>query len=323
MIPAPRGPLVRAAQPLAELSGPTMGVSWSLKASGGAASPERLRVTVQDALDAVVAQMSQWEIASDITRFNTAPAGSRHRLPADFARVLACALEIAEETGGAFDPTLGAMTELWGFGAQAWSGAVPEPPKASAAGAAGGYRRLVQHDGLWVQPGGLRLDLSGIAKGYGVDKAAEALGALGVESFLIEAGGELRGQGLRPDGQPWWARLEPPRPQFRPDIRIALPGWSVATSGDYRRGFVAGGRRYGHTFDPASAAPVEGGVISATVLDPSCMRADALATALTVMGADAGLAFANSREIPALLVVEGTDGLTLLASAAWTGLEVE
>lgn len=298
-----------------------MGVSWSLKASGGAASPERLRAVVQDALDAVVAQMSQWEIASDITRFNTAPAGSRHRLPADFARVLACALEIAAATGGAFDPTLGAVTELWGFGAQVWSGGVPDASAAAQAGAASGYGRLTFEDGALIQPGGLRLDLSGIAKGYGVDKAAEALEAAGAASFLLEVGGELRGQGLRPDGQPWWVGLDTPRPAFRPDISIALPGWSVATSGDYRRGFEAGGRRYSHTFDPATGSPVAGGVISATVLDPSCMRADALATALTVMGAEAGLAFADRTDLAALLMVEEPNGIRLHASSAWTELE--
>lgn len=265
--------------------------------------------------------MSQWEIASDITRFNTAPAGSRHRLPTDFARVLACALEIAAETGGAFDPTLGAVTELWGFGAGGWSGGVPAPAAAADAGAACGYRRLVLHDGLAVQPGGLRLDLSGIAKGYGVDKAAEALKALGATSFLLDVGGELRGEGLRPDGQPWWVRLEPPRPGFRHDIRVALPGWSVATSGDYRRGFEAGGRRYSHTFDPATGAPAAGGVVSTTVLDPSCMRADALATALTVMQAQAGMAFADDKGVPALMVLDKAGRLDLHASTAWTRLE--
>jgi thiamine biosynthesis lipoprotein len=321
VIPAPRGALVRAVHPLVELSGPTMGVSWSLKASGGPVSPERLRVAVQDALDTVVAQMSQWEIASDITRFNTAPAGSRHRPPADFARVLGCALEIAQATGGAFDPTLGAVTELWGFGARAWSGNAPAPAPAAEAAAASGYRHLVMEDGAIVQPGNLRLDLSGIAKGYGVDKAAEALRAAGAASFLLEVGGELRGHGLRPDGQPWWVSLESPRPGFRPDLRIALPGWSVATSGDYRRGFEVGGRRYSHTFDPKTGAPIDGGVISATVLDPSCMRADALATALTVMGLETGIAFANRSHLAALLMVEGPDGVTMHASAVWTGLE--
>jgi thiamine biosynthesis lipoprotein len=321
VIPAPRGALVRAAAPLVELSGEAMGVTWSLKASGGRASPERLRTAVQSALDGVVRQMSQWELASDLTRFNVAPAGSRHRLPAEFARVLVCALEIARDTDGAFDPTLGAATELWGFGASAWSGAAPGEAAAADAHAAGGWRRLVFEDGVAVQPGRLRLDLSGIAKGFAVDQAAEALTALGLGAFLLEVGGELRGQGLRPDGQPWWVSVEAPRAGFQPDIRVALPGWSVATSGDYRRGFTAGGRRYSHTFDPATGAPLRGEVVSATVLDASCMRADALATALTVMGVEAGLAFADARRIPALLVAECDGRLTLCPSAAWGELE--
>lgn len=299
-----------------------MGVTWSLKASGGHALPADLRAAVQDALDGVVRQMSQWEIASDITAFNVAPAGSHHRLPDDFARVLACALDLARETGGAFDPTIGASTELWGFGATAWSGGAPGLEAANDAQAAGGWKRLAFDDGVAVQPGGLRLDLSGIAKGFGVDKAAEALIALGAGAFLLEVGGELRGHGLRADGQPWWVGIDAPRPGFQHHIRVALPGWAVATSGDYRRGFEAAGRRYSHTLDPATGAPIAAGVVSATVLDPSCMRADALATALTVMGPEAGLAFANDRHIPALLISDADGGpLTLHPSAAWRELE--
>lgn len=324
MIPAPRGALVRAVHPLVELGGETMGTTWSLKATGAAASPSRVRVVVQDALDGVVSHMSQWETASHLTRFNVAPAGARQVLPADFARVLACALEIAAETGGAFDPTLGAATELWGFGSAAWSGTVPEPEALARAGGAGWRRLSLARDGGLVQPGGVRLDLSGIAKGFAVDKVAEALLAMGVASFLIEVGGELLGHGLRPDGQPWWASLEPPRPGLRHDIRIALPGWAAATSGDYRRGFEAGGRRYSHTFDPATGAPLADTgerVVSASVLDPSCMRADALATALIVMGPGAGLAFADRKGVPALLIVEGERGLDLRPSRAWAELE--
>jgi thiamine biosynthesis lipoprotein len=240
--------------------------------------------------------------------------------------VLGAALEIAELTGGAFDPTLGAVTELWGFGASVWDGGLPAAQAAAQARLSTGFRRLRLEPGGWLtQPGGLRLDLSGIAKGFGVDKAADALSALGVKAFLLEVGGELHGAGLRPDGHPWWLAIDPPRPGFEADIRIALPGWSAATSGDYRRGFEAGGRRISHTFDPATGEPAEGRggrrVASATVLDPSCMRADALATALTVMGADAGLAFADRRGVPALLILEDQDGLHVRASAAWAELE--
>lgn len=311
---------------MVEVGGQTMGTTWSLKAAGGGGSPEVLRQAVQGALDTVVVQMSQWELGSNLTRFNTAPAGSRHLLPAEFAAVLACAVEIAQMTDGAFDPTLGAVTELWGFGSTFWSGALPSAAAAEQARAATGWRRIaLEADRSIIQPGGLRLDLSAIAKGFGVDHAAQALLALGVGAFLLEVGGELRGEGLRPDQQPFWVALESPRPAFKTEIRIALPGWSIATSGDYRRGFEAGGRRFGHSFDPATGAPVESGAgprtISATVLDPSCMRADALATALMVMPAEHGLALANRHQLAALLIVEDDERFDIQPSAAWAAME--
>jgi hypothetical protein len=120
------------------------------------------------------------------------------------------------------------------------------------------------------QPGGLRLDLNGIAKGFAVDQVAAALDRAGARSYLVEVGGELRGTGAKPDGQPWWVELERP-PTANDGLRtlVALHGLSVATSGDYRRFFEHDGRRYAHTLDPATAAPVAHATVSVTVLDPA------------------------------------------------------
>ena len=264
----------------------------------------------QRELDAVVREMSPWEPLSDLSRCNRAAAGTWTALPPAFAQVLRCALEIAEATDGAFDPTLGALTDLWGFGPRPFSGAPPEASEVARVREAAGWRRVTLDGDRLFQPGGLRLDLNGIAKGFAVDQVAAALDRAGARSYLVEVGGELRGTGAKPDGQPWWVELERP-PAANDGVRtlVALHGLSVATSGDYRRFFEHDGRRYAHTLDPATAAPVANPTAGVTVLDRSCMRADAYATALTVMAPDAALAFAAAHGLAAMILARGPLGV--------------
>jgi thiamine biosynthesis lipoprotein len=293
------------------LAGQTMGTTWSVKlVAQPAADVQGLAAMVQRALDAVVAQMSLWEPLSDLSRYNRSAAGSWTRLPADMAAVVRRAIAVAEATHGAFDPTLGALTDLWGFGPRPFPGEPPPREATLAALGSSGWKRLVLDGDALFQPGSLRLDLNGIAKGFGVDQAAQALERAGVRSYLVEVGGELRGTGAKPDGQPWWVELErPPTANDALQTVVALHGLSVATSGDYRRFFDHDGRRYAHTLDPASGAPGDHGVVSVTVLARTCMDADAWATALTVMGPEAALAFATAHDLPALIVSRAAKGL--------------
>jgi thiamine biosynthesis lipoprotein len=157
------------------------------------------------------------------------------------------------------------------------------------------------------QPGGMAIDVCGIAKGYAVDCLADLLRRRGIGNFLVEIGGELRGEGMRPDGNPWWVAVEAPRagPIMREEETvIALHGLSVATSGDYRRHHSRGGKRISHIIDPRIGYPAANSVVCVTVLHQRCMRADALATALFVLGEEHGVAFASARSIPALFMVE-------------------
>lgn len=300
----PVGGAVRA------FGGETMGTTWSAKAVLPATVDlAALEAMIQRALDAVVAQMSPWEPLSDLCRYNRAPAGSWIRLPEATLTVLRRAIEVAETSDGAFDPTLGALTDLWGFGPRPFSGAPPEPSAIAAQREAGGWKRLTLDGEALFQPGGLRLDLNGIAKGFGVDQAAAALDRAGVKSYLVEVGGELRGTGAKPDGQPWWVELErPPSANDAEKTLVALHDLAVATSGDYRRFFDHEGRRYAHTLDPATGAPVTHPTVSVTVLAQDCMSADAWATALTVMTPDAALAFAAKRDLAALIVSRAASG---------------
>jgi thiamine biosynthesis lipoprotein len=303
------------------LAGQTMGTTWSVKlVAPPTADPDALAAMAQARLDHVVREMSPWEPHSDLSRYNRSPAGSWTALPPAFAQVLRCAVEIADQTEGAFDPTLGALVDLWGFGPRPFSGAPPEAADITRAREAAGWRRLVLDGDALFQPGGLRLDLNGIAKGFAVDQVAAALDRAGARSYLVEVGGELRGTGAKPDGQPWWVELERPpvapareRPPLRPvgeGLRtvVALHGLAVATSGDYRRFFEHDGRRYAHTLDPATAAPSASGAVSVTVLHASGMRADAYATALTVMDPDAALAFAAGHGLAALILAASSRG---------------
>lgn len=295
--------------------GATMGTTWAVKAVLPATTNlPALEAMVQRALDAVVAQMSPWEPLSDLSRYNRAAAGSWTMLPAATAAVLRRAIEVAEQSAGAFDPTLGALTDLWGFGPRPFSGKPPLADDIAPLRDAGGWTRLTLDGDALFQPGGLRLDLNGIAKGFGVDQAAAALDRAGVRSYLVEVGGELRGVGAKPDGQPWWVELERPPPNGltandAERTMVALHDLAVATSGDYRRFFDHDGRRYAHTLDPATGAPTTHATISVTVLAKDCMSADAWATALTVMPPDAALAFAARHDLAALIVSRGPDGL--------------
>jgi thiamine biosynthesis lipoprotein len=269
-----------------------------------------LQAMIQRALDAVVREMSPWESLSDLCRYNRAGVGTWRPLPPAFATVLRRAIEIAEQSNGAFDPTLGALTDLWGFGPRAFSGAPPDAADIAPLKEAGGWKRLTLDGDALFQPGTLRLDLNGIAKGFGVDQAAAALDRAGVKSYLVEVGGELRGIGAKPDGQPWWIELErPPTANDAERTMVALHDLSVATSGDYRRFFDHDGRRYAHTLDPATGAPTTHATVSVTVLAKDCMSADAWATALTVMAPDAALAFAAEHGLAALIVSRGPSGL--------------
>ncbi|WP_237449689.1 FAD:protein FMN transferase [Novosphingobium silvae] len=259
---------------IVRLGGETMGTSWSVSV---AAPPGFDRGATAAAIEArlehILGQMSHWRADSLLGRFNAAPAGAWLSLPADFARVMDAAFDVAERSAGAFDPAVGVLVDIWGHGPVKVA-RPPGPEEIAQALSVSGYGRLLhEHEPARLrQPGGLRLDLSGIAKGFAVDALALLLRERGCDHALVEIGGELVGMGLRPDGDPWWVEVE--TPACEPELlRIALHQLAVATSGDYVRGR--------HTIDPRSGLPVEHAV-SVSVIHPSAMLADAWATALGV-----------------------------------------
>ncbi|MEH3107435.1 MAG: FAD:protein FMN transferase [Sphingomonas fennica] len=294
-----------------------MGTGWSVRATTHR-PPAEVEAAVIAACDAVIAEMSGWIEGSELARFNRAPAGTWQALSPGFFHVLATGIALAAETGGAFDPGAGALVDLWGFG-PAGPRPRPDPAAVAAARTAGDARRIALDRAARraCQPGGVALDLSGIAKGHAVDRVAGALAALGIRHMLVEIGGELRGIGVQPDGQPWWVAVELPPGLALPPVTIGLTGLAVATSGDYRR---AGADGLSHTIDPRSGRPIANGIASATILHGEAMMADALATAVTVLGVDQGLALADAHGAAAMLVVREGGGAHVHTNERWRAM---
>lgn len=297
------------------LRGATMGTTWSvIYRDRDDADAAGLQSAIEEELVAVNDALSTYLPDSEISRVNASPDQAAVELSERFARVLDAALTIGEMTGGAYDVTVGPLVELWGFGARDFSGAVPSEADLERALEVVGSDRLRWNrtNRILEKPPGVRIDLSSIAKGYAVDRLTTLLADRGLTDTLVEIGGELRAQGERPEGGPWRLAVESPDPaQSRFVDALAVSDAAVATSGDYRNFFEVEGRRYSHLVDPRTGSPVTHELVSVTVVHPDCMTADALATALIVMGQEAGLRLARERQLAAHFVTRDGDGLAV------------
>jgi len=296
------------------LSGETMGTTWSVRLvpPPGAAQGD-FAAAVEEELARIVAVFSPWEADSEISRFNAAPAGT-WALSDDFWALLTQALDLADDVSGAVDPSLGALVDLWGFGPPGPRSVLlplPSDEEIETTRAVSGWQKLRLHREAQaaIQIGGMKLDFSGIAKGHAVDRVSDRLSALGATSHLVEIGGELKGRGVKPDAQPWWVEIEAVAGSPAPRTVAALVDLAMATSGDGRRAFTHEGRLYSHTLDGATGRPVDNGLAQVTVFDASAMRADALATALTVLGPIEGPEMAEALGLAAHFTERRPDGL--------------
>lgn len=296
------------------LAGEALGTSWSVRyvAAPGIA-PQAIRSAIERRLAEIVAEMSQWAPGSVLSAFNRSAAGAWTPIGRDFAAVLAVALDIAARTNGAFDPTHGRAAALLGYGAQVPAGPPSEEELDAAFADAGRQRLGYDPDTSRIrQPGGLWLDLSGIGKGFAVDAVANLLAGMGIEDALVEIGGELIGRGIKPDGQPWWVDLEAPPGAVLPSIRVALHELAVATSGDYVRG--------AHTLDPRTGRPLPARVGAVSVVADSAMLADAWATALTVLGPEAGAEVAAREGLAARILWRDGESMRETLSPAFAAM---
>ncbi|MGN6534355.1 MAG: FAD:protein FMN transferase [Mesorhizobium sp.] len=296
------------------LSGPVMGTRWSALLY----APETFDLTALKAeLACAVAnvdrQMSTWKPDSDLMRVNAAAPGMWVPVPAELMLVLEKGVEIGRASDGAFDIGLGDLVNAWGFGP---SGKVAD---GEAVRCGLGKVRPPTHELLELDSSGRRarkhapvkLDLSGIAKGFAVDAMAEVVRGFGVGSALVALDGELKATGVRPGGAPWIVAVEKPDYETRAPLGLlALHNAAIATSGDYRHWIEIGRTRLSHTMDRVHGGPVANNVASVSVVCPSCMEADAWATALLVLGPEKGRELAWHNGLHALFVLRSGDSLS-------------
>ncbi|OIQ94616.1 thiamine biosynthesis lipoprotein ApbE precursor [mine drainage metagenome] len=312
--------------PAAEFSGLTMGSAYTVKIAGAALSPA-LRAVARNAvgvaLGAVDIAMSTFRPQSELSRFNAHASTSPFTLSPDTFSVFALAQQVSAATSGAFDVTVGPAVDAWGFGPGRRERIV-EGPEVAALEHRVGWRKLRLDENAGtvakLRPE-VRADLSGIAKGYGVDKAAQALDALGIEHYLIDAGGEVRTRGRNPEGRPWQVAIEQPEAGARrPRYIVPLSGLAIATSGDYRIYFERDGRRYCHEIDPATGRPIDNRLASVSVVAATGALADAMGK-LIVLGPERAYACATKQGIAAHFIVrEAAGGLRDLVTPAFAAL---
>jgi thiamine biosynthesis lipoprotein len=308
------------------LSGETMGSAWTVKIAGDLPLPAaELQSGAQASFEAVNQALSTYRADSALSRFNASDSRDWVEVDPELAAVLRYALTLAERSGGAYDVTVGPLVNLWGFGPDPATNRVPDAAAIEAARALVGWRKL-EVDPVRDRarkPPGMRIDLSSLGKGRGVDRVAEYLAAHGVANYLIDLSGKLRARGRNARGQAWQVAVEQPAPddpsgapRTVPAV-VALHDTSIATAGDYRRFFESGGRHFSHIIDPRTGAPVDHATLSASALAPTCMEADALATMFMVMDPEAALRVAESGHVPALLVSRDGGGFRLRSSSSW------
>jgi thiamine biosynthesis lipoprotein len=294
--------------------GLALGTSFAVKASflPSGVDPEKLKTELETKLEEVDREMSTYLPDSELSRFNRSASTDWQPVTPNLAKVVAKALEVSRLSDGAFDVTVGPLVNLWGFGPDARRNQAPETSAIEAAKARVGYQYLQAR----LSPPALRklrpelyVDLSAIAKGFAVDYLAEHLESLGVGDYLVEIGGEVRVKGRSPTGRKWRVAIEKPVPKLSQIEKILeLSDIAVATSGDYRNYFEAGGKRFSHTIDPRTGWPISHRLASVSVLCPTTMEADALATALMVLGEEQGFTLAEKEGIPALFIVKQAEG---------------
>ena len=309
-----------------ELVGSTMGTQFSVKLPNGLGDHDAAQV--QTAIEAALAddeaQMSTYQPDSTISRINASTALDWQDVSLDFCTKVEQSIAISAQTGGAFDITVGPLVNLWGFGP---GEIIDEPPSDDAIAAlmaTTGHNKLhadCSRPAIRKDVAGLMLDMSAIGKGYAADRVGALLSSLGYDSYLVEVGGELSIRGSNASGEPWAIGIEAPLPdERRPHTIVHLTDTGMATSGDYRNFFEADGTIYSHTIDTRSGRPVTHTLASVTVVDDEAYRADALATALLVMGPEEGMAFAKREGLAVLMLIRTNGGIEERQTAAFAEL---
>ncbi len=288
-----------------------MGTTFSV-VTVGEMSPgeqEHWQQRVQQCLDDISARMSTYRADSEVSRFNRSTSSGWFAVSSDTAKVVAASLQVAQQTGGAFDITVGPLVNLWNFGPDRRPAGVPSDDEIEAARSLVGYQRLnvrLDPPSLSKRHPDLTIDLSGIAKGFAVDQVGELLEEGGVDAYMVEVGGEVRTKGTKGAEAPWRIGVERPAAGQRlVQSVLELKDNCLATSGDYRNFYEFDGQLYSHEIDPHTGRPVRHGVAAVSVLSDTAMLADAYATGLMVMPPEQAMQLATELGLEIMIVVRG------------------
>jgi len=302
--------------------GQVMGTSWSVNVNSALGYDEELNQAIQNELDLVDGLMSNWKAESDISRFNDSALNSCTKVSTSTLAVVLFAQRISSLSDGAFDISLGPLIDLWGFGNGEVGGEMhPSEGDIEAALAVTGINHLYLTDTeLCKRNTPIHINVSGLAKGYGVDRVASLLSEQGFDNYLVEVGGELRGQGVSGRGVVWTVGVEQPTDGLGVGQVLAaveLKDGALATSGDYRNFYTLDDQRYSHIIDPTTGYPVTHNLASVTVRANTSIEADAWATALLVVGPEAGMIIAEQKNLAVFMVLRNQQGFDVLASQSW------
>ena len=298
------------------IQGRTMGTTYHVTLVADNHQPiEGLKAKVDARLEQINHSMSTYQPDSEISRFNAMKqAGRAFAVSADLLRVMLTAKTIFELSDGAWDATVNPLVDLWGFGRAGRQRNLPQKHQIAALMPKIGFENIqIASTGALVKKNKyVTLDLSSIAKGYGVDQVAQVIHRSGFDNYLVEIGGEIFASGQRADGKLWRIGINRPRKDaaFNDVYKIVdLNNQGFATSGDYRNFFEVDGIRYSHVIDPRTGYPVSNGIVSVSIIADNCTLADGLATAVMVMGAEKGLDLINRLEgVDALIIMENPNG---------------
>jgi thiamine biosynthesis lipoprotein len=311
------------AAPSIEIEGPTMGTYYSVKVARPplGMTAEALKREVESVLDRVIAEISTYEPTSELSRLNANPGTDWIPISLALHAVIAEGQRFAALSDGAFDITVGPLVNLWGFGPEARPDELPTPEQIQAARERVGWRKLelrASPPAIRKARGDVYIDLSALGEGYGADLVAADLDARGVADYMVAVAGTIRAKGLNAKGQPWAIAIEEPLPDRRTVHRIVpVSDRAISTSGDYRNFFVKDGKRYSHEIDPATGAPIERNLGSATGGGVRATGVDGLATAFMVLGEQRASELAGSQGIAAYFIVRDGDVLRGVASPAF------
>lgn len=310
------------------VAGEAMGTTYSVKlrlpAALGAAEAQNLEDAVAAAIDDVNQKMSTYLDSSELSRLNRLDEPGGVEMSADTIAVFEEARRIGELTDGVFDVTVGPLVNAWGFGPADRREELSDAEIAQLQALTGWERIEIDKAAGMIRKdrAGVYCDLSAIAKGYAVDRVSETLQEMGYGDHMAELGGEIRVHGVNLSGDPWRIAVEKPSPDGGRAIQRVLPleNQAMATSGDYRNYYEKDGKRFSHEIDPRTGRPVEHRTASVSVVHPSCATADAWATALIVLGEDAGFAKAVEQDLAAVFIIREDGGFVERATPAFDRL---